>query len=71
MKSQRISFDELSERLRVYEQTYGYSTIDFFRRYQAGQLGDDDELMMWAGLYHLYLTSLPIRQFMQTEPLAA
>ncbi|MBX3050042.1 MAG: hypothetical protein KF753_01135 [Caldilineaceae bacterium] len=71
LKSQRISFDELSERLRVYEQTYGYSTIDFFRRYQAGQLGDDDELMMWAGLYHLYLTSLPIRQFMQTEPLAA
>jgi len=23
--------------------------------------------MMWAGLYHLYLTSLPIRQFMQRE----
>jgi hypothetical protein len=20
-------------------------------------LGDDDDLMMWAGLYHLYLTS--------------
>ncbi len=24
-------------------------------------MGDDDDLMMWAGLYHLYLTSLPIR----------
>ena len=23
---------------------------------------DDDDLMMWAGLDHLYLTSLPVRQ---------
>jgi hypothetical protein len=23
--------------------------------------------MLWAGLYHLYLTSLPIRQFMQRK----
>jgi hypothetical protein len=62
---QRLSFDELSERLRAYEDRYGYSTIEFYRRYTNGELGDDDDLMMWAGLYHLYLTSLPVRQFMQ------
>jgi len=49
----------------------GYSTIEFYRRYEKGELGDDDDLMMWAGLYHLYLTSLPVRQFMQTKPAAA
>lgn len=70
-RPQRVSFDELSDRLHAYEQRYGYSTIDFFRRYQDGELGDDDDLMMWAGLYHLYLTSLPVRQFMQSDPLAA
>jgi hypothetical protein len=62
---QRLSFDELSGRLRAYEDRYGYSTIEFYRRYVNGELGDDDDLMMWAGLYHLYLTSLPVRQFMQ------
>jgi hypothetical protein len=62
---QRLSFDELSERLRAYEDRYGYSTIEFYRRYANGELGDDDDLMMWAGLYHLYLTLLPVRQFMQ------
>ncbi len=36
-------------------------TIEFFRRYRDGELGDDDDMMMWAGLYHLYLTSLPVR----------
>lgn len=48
--------------LRTFEQKYGYSTIEFYRRFEEGQLGDDDDIMMWAGLYHLYLTSLPIRQ---------
>ena len=67
----RISFEELSEQLQEYERKYGYSTIEFYRRYQAGTLGDDDDLMLWAGLYHLYLTSHPVREFMREEALAA
>ena len=51
-KPQRLTFDELSERLRDYERKYGYSTIEFYRRFENGELGDDDDLMMWAGLYH-------------------
>lgn len=70
MTAQYRTFNELSERLRGYERRYGYSTIEFYRRFQDGELGDED-LMMWAGLYHLYLTSLPVRQFMQRELVAA
>lgn len=70
-KPDRTSLRDLSERLREYERRYGYSTIEFYRRYQGGELGDDDDLMMWAGLYHLYLTSLPVRQFMQQKPVPA
>ncbi len=70
-KPERVSFQDLSERLREYERKYGYSTIEFYRRYRTGELGDDDDLMLWAGLYHLYLTSLPVRQFMQQKPVPA
>jgi hypothetical protein len=70
-KPRRLTFDELSERLRVYERQYDLSTIEFYRRFENGELGDDDDFLMWAGLYHLYLTSLPIRQFMQREPVPA
>jgi len=66
-----LSFTELTQMLGEYERKYGYSTIEFFRRYSGGDLGDDDDLMMWAGLYHLYLTSHPVRQFMRNEALAA
>jgi len=67
---QKLTFEQLTEQLHGYETRYGFSTIEFYRRYQDGQLGDDDDFMMWAGLYHLYLTSLPIRQFMKSESLA-
>lgn len=67
MKVQRISFGELSTRLSKLERKHGYSTIEFFRRFESGKLGHDDEFMTWAGLYHLYLTSLPVRQFMRAN----
>ena len=68
---QWLSFEELSQRLREYEDRYGYSTVTFYERFMAGELGDDDDLLMWAGLYHLYLTSHPVRQLMQRERLSA
>jgi hypothetical protein len=70
-KPRKVDFIELTSMLQEYEQKHGYSTVEFYRRYEAGELGDDDDLMMWAGLYHLYLTSEPIRQFACKELVAA
>lgn len=67
LKLRKVDFSELTRMLEKYERKFGYSTIEFFRRYSDGKLGDDDEFMMWAGIYHLYLTSMPIRKFMQKE----
>lgn len=67
---QKLTFEQLTERLNEYETRHGFSTIEFYRRYQNGEFGDQDDYMMWAGLYHLYLTSLPVRQFMKSESLA-
>jgi hypothetical protein len=54
VQPQRVTFDELSARLREYERKYGYSTIEFYRHYENGEMSDDDDdVMMWAGLYHL------------------
>lgn len=64
LEPRRLSFQELSQRLSDLESKYGYSTIEFYQRYQDGEMGDDDAWLTWAGLYHLYLTSLPVRQLM-------
>jgi len=70
-KQQKVEFTELSRLLYEYEEKHKISTIEFFRRYMAGELGDNDDMMLWAGIYHLYLTSLPVRQFMQNRLPAA
>jgi hypothetical protein len=71
VKPVRLSFDDLIQKLGEYEKKYGFSTIEFYQKFQNGTLGDDQDFFMWAGLYHLYLTSLPIRQFMQNDISAA
>ncbi len=65
LKPRRVEFNELTRMLDEYERKYNFSTIEFFQRYLSGELGDDDDFMMWAGVYHLYLTSSPVRQFMR------
>lgn len=67
LEPRKVDFGELTRMLEQYERKFGYSTIEFFRRYSDGKLGDDDEFMLWAGIYHLYLTSLPIRKFMRED----
>jgi hypothetical protein len=71
LKPRRVEFSELTRMLNDYERKYNFSTIEFFRRYVTGELGDDDDFMMWAGIYHLYLTSPPIRQFMKEGTILA
>ncbi len=61
-QAQRLSFAELSRRLQEYEHTHGFSTIEFYRRFESGELGDAETWLRWAGLYHLYLTSMPVQQ---------
>jgi hypothetical protein len=40
VQPQGVTFDELSARLREYERQYGHSTIEFYRRYENGEMGD-------------------------------
>jgi hypothetical protein len=64
-KPKRLTFDELVECLRACERKYGYSTVEFYRRFKNGELGDDDDVMTWAGLCQLYLTFVRKEQSQQ------
>jgi hypothetical protein len=45
----------LERQLAQLEQTHGLTSADFYRRYQAGKMGDDLTFITWAGRYRLYL----------------
>lgn len=56
-KPERVDLDDLAGRLLKFEREYGYSTVAFYRRFKSGELGDDDDFMLWAGYADLYFTA--------------
>ena len=48
------SLDALIEELKQFEEKFGMSTVELYRHYLAGRMGDSKEVMHWAGIYKLY-----------------
>jgi len=47
----------LAERLRFFEERYQLASGDFYRRFQAGEIGDDADLFEWSAFYHMWLSA--------------
>jgi len=41
--------------LKHYERKYGLSTVEFYAKFLAGEMGDRLELIEWAGDYEQYV----------------
>ncbi len=39
--------------LQAFEKQYQIPTAQFYNRFQAGELGDREDFMLWAGAYEL------------------
>lgn len=61
MREQNATYDPLEKLLQLQrdlfrlEEKHNLSSDEFYRRYQAGQMGDDVEIIGWAGRYRLFL----------------
>lgn len=40
--------------LRFYELKYNIKSNDFYKQSEEGKFGDDEDFMVWAGIYELY-----------------
>lgn len=52
------SLQSLIETLHAYEEQFGISTVEFYARYLAGQMGDSRDVMLWAGAFDDYQSLL-------------
>ena len=41
--------DRIQKKLSIFEQKYKMASQDFIAKYKQGEIGDDEELMEWAG----------------------
>jgi len=44
----------LGRQLLSFEQQYDMTSAEFYARYKRGEMGDDADLVRWAGRYRLY-----------------
>lgn len=38
-----------------FEKQHGVSTKDFYSQYKSGQKGDDEDTLLWAGIYEMFM----------------
>lgn len=49
----RLRLEKYENDLRKFESRYGMESETFYRRFEAGELGDAMDFFEWAGLYEL------------------
>ncbi|MBM3238197.1 hypothetical protein FJZ31_18045 [Candidatus Poribacteria bacterium] len=50
-----VVLDELLKELKQFEQKFSMSTVEFYRQYCAGKVGDSRDVMRWAAFYESYM----------------
>jgi len=47
----------MQNELEKYEKKYNLKTSDFYKQFEQGEFGDENDFMIWAGIYELQLDS--------------
>ncbi|MFH1907715.1 MAG: hypothetical protein ABIL11_10120 [Chloroflexota bacterium] len=50
----QLRLERYARDLRDFEDRYGMDTPTFYKRFEAGELGDSADFFEWAGLYDLH-----------------
>jgi len=53
LSQHRLRLERYERDLREFERRYGMGSETFYRRFEAGELGDAMDFFEWAGLYEL------------------
>lgn len=54
LSQHRLRLKRYEQDLREFEKRYSMESATFYRRFEAGELGDAMDFFEWAGLYELY-----------------
>ncbi len=54
LNQHRLRLERYEQDLHEFETRYGMESAVFYRRFEAGELGDAMDFFEWAGLYELH-----------------
>jgi len=64
----RETLTELEARLQVFEERYQMSSEEFYRRFRAGELGDDMDFVEWSVFYEMRKATQERLDLLTPEP---
>ncbi len=53
LSSEKVGVEGLRQQLGNFESRYAMTTPDFYARFVHGEMGDDRDFVVWAGLHEL------------------
>lgn len=62
--------DELSSELVQFERQYALNSDEFYEKFEHGEMGDEIDIVDWAGAWRVYQTVLKSLATIQIEPIA-
>ncbi len=60
--------DELRRELEQFEQQYGLASVEFYTRFERGEMGDDLDFVDWSGAWRVYQTVSDSLALLKAEP---
>ena len=51
----RRAITKIQQDLQEFENQYGMTTESFYRRFRDGDIGDEEDYMIWGGLYEMLI----------------
>lgn len=53
--------------LKVYEQRFGITSEDFYKKFTSGESGDSADFFEWSALYQMYLRAAERLRILETN----
>ncbi len=51
----KLGIYNIEKDLRKFEKIYSMNTIAFYEKFEKGEIGDDQDFMIWSGIYEMYM----------------
>lgn len=55
IRVRQLTDEVLQKELTAFERKYGMSSADFYHKYEAGEMGDSQDMVAWASYYYMSL----------------
>ena len=55
MKKEKEKMSNIEIDLKNFEKKYNLTSKDFYKKFESGEIGDDEDYIIWAGIHEMLI----------------